>query len=355
MGAETVIMGRTNLDRRPETGARVNALYGRMLEFLRTQPGVQSATVMGTTPMTQEEQDVAITSRPSEGAAPREDAHVYVNAIGPRFFETFGVAQLMGRDFSSSDAPGAPRVCVLNQSAASYFFPRGSAIGERIDAHWDPSAPPVRYEVVGVVADAKYSSLHQDPPRTVYVPFAQGRRQSRLTLALSGHDPRVLADAYRAAVRAVAPDTPVFDPISLRTQMLSSVAMERGAAALVGFLGVLSIVLTCISLYGQVAWNVTRRTSEIGIRIALGATRASVVRLILGAVSVALGYGTIAGLIGLVVASRSIASLLYNTKPLDPLLLAVAIASLLISGIIAAYIPARRAARTEPLVAMRTE
>jgi ABC-type antimicrobial peptide transport system permease subunit len=131
--------------------------------------------------------------------------------------------------------------------------------------------------------------------------------------------------------------------------------MERGAAALVGFLGVLSIVLTCISLYGQVAWNVTRRTSEIGIRIALGATRASVVRLILGAVFVALGYGTVAGLIGLAVASRSIASLLYNTNPLDPLLLAVAIGSLIISGIIAAYVPARRAARTEPLVAMRTE
>jgi ABC-type antimicrobial peptide transport system permease subunit len=137
--------------------------------------------------------------------------------------------------------------------------------------------------------------------------------------------------------------------------MLNSVAMERGVAALVGFLGVLSIVLTCISLYGQVAWNVTRRTSEIGIRIALGATRSSVVRLILGAVSVALGYGTVAGLIGLVVASRTVASLLYNTKPLEPLLVAVAIASLIISGIIAAYIPARRAARTEPLAAMRIE
>jgi putative ABC transport system permease protein len=199
MSGETVIMGRTNLDGRPEQGARVNALYGRMLEFLGAQPGVSSATVVGTTPMTQEEQDVAITSQPTEAAAPREDLHVYVNAIGPRFFETFGVAQLMGRDFSSGDAPGAPRVCVLNQSAASYFFPHGSAIGESVDAHWNPSAPPVRYEVIGVVADTKFTSLHQDPPRTMYIPYTQGRRQSRLTLALSGHDPRVLADAYRAA------------------------------------------------------------------------------------------------------------------------------------------------------------
>jgi len=137
--------------------------------------------------------------------------------------------------------------------------------------------------------------------------------------------------------------------------MLNSVAMERGAASLVGFLGALSIVLTCISLYGQVAWNVTRRTAEIGIRIALGATRASVVRLILGTVSVALGYGTLGGLAGLVVASRGIASLLYNTKPLDPLLISVATVSLIISALAAAYIPARRAARADPLAAMRIE
>ena len=355
MSGETVIMGRTNLDGRPEQGARVNALYGRMLEFLGAQPGVSSATVVGTTPMTQEEQDVAVTSHPAEEASAREDLHVYVNVIGPRFFETFGVAQLMGRDFSSSDAPGAPRVCVLNQSAAIHFFPHGSAIGQRIDAHWSPNAPPVRYQVVGVVADAKYSSLHQESPRTLYLPYTQSRRLTRLTLALSGQDPRVLADAYRAAVRTVAPDTPAFEPISLRTQMLNSVAMERGAASLVGFLGALSIVLTCISLYGQVAWNVTRRTAEIGIRIALGATRASIVRLILGTVSVALAYGTLAGIAGLVVASRSIASFLYNTKPLDPLLVSVATVSLIISGLVAAYIPARRAARTEPLAAMRTE
>jgi len=305
--------------------------------------------------MTQEEQDVAVTSHPAEEASVREDLHVYVNVIGPRFFETFGVAQLMGRDFSSSDAPGAPRVCVLNQSAAIHFFPHGSAIGQLIDAHWSPNAPPVQYEVVGVVADAKYSSLHQEPPRTLYLPYTQSRRLTRLTLALSGQDPRVLADAYRAAVRTVAADTPVFEPISLRAQMLNSVAMERGAASLVGFLAALSIVLTCISLYGQVAWNVTRHTAEIGIRIELGATRGDVVRLILGTVSVALGYGTLAGIAGLVVASRSIASFLYNTKPLDPLLVSVATVSLIISGLVAAYIPARRAARTEPLAAMRIE
>jgi len=214
----------------------------------------------------------------------------------------------------------------------------------------------VQYQVVGVVTDAKYSSLHQEPPPTIYLPYTQSSRQSRrLTLALSGRDPRVLAEAYRAAVRTVAADTPVFEPISLRTQMLNSVAMERGAALLIGFLGALSIVLTCISLYGQVAWNVTRRTAEIGIRIALGATRASVVRLILRTLSVALGYGTLAGIVGLVIASRGIASFLYNTKPLDPLLVSVATASLIISGLVAAYVPARRAARTEPLAAMRSE
>jgi ABC-type antimicrobial peptide transport system permease subunit len=189
----------------------------------------------------------------------------------------------------------------------------------------------------------------------MYLPYTQGRPQSRLTLALSGRDTRVLVKAYQAAVRAVAADTPIFEPISLRTQMLNSVAMERGVASLVGFLGVLSIVLTCISLYGQVAWNVTRRTAEIGVRIALGATRASVVRLILRTVSVALGWGTLAGIVGLVVASRSIASVLYNTEPLDPLLVSAATASLILSGLVAAYIPARRAARTEPLAAMRVE
>jgi ABC-type antimicrobial peptide transport system permease subunit len=307
-------------------------------------------------------------SREASGAVHEDNfERLLVNAVGPRFFETLGIPMLAGRDFAAMDTAQSPGVCILSESAAGFFFPTGPAIGGYLEAPSDAvRARAATYQVVGIVGDAKYRTLHEDTPPTVYIPYPQQAEavspaaetpspHADLSFVIRGTDSSLLSSAYRETLREFAPDTPVFDLVSMGQRMMESISADRMIASLSGFLGLLALLLTCISLYGQVAWTVTERTSEIGIRMALGATRAGVVRMICGGLTVPVAFGLAAGLGGGIAISRVLANLLYDTRPAEPLLFLSSIGSMLLAVAMASFPPARRAASVDPTQSLRTD
>ncbi|HYM00019.1 MAG TPA: FtsX-like permease family protein, partial [Blastocatellia bacterium] len=368
MREDGVYMARTNLERLPEKGEQLDALYLRMLDYLREEPGVQSASLVLHQPMTDSGEGSHFISRERSGAVHEDNfEHAAVNAVGPGFFETVGIGRVAGRDFAETDSSRSPGVCILSESAARFFFPNSSPIGGRIEAPEGVARlKTASYDVVGVVGDAKYDTLHEDAPPTVYLPFTQEAEQISpggntlsphmdLSFMIRGADRNLIQSAYRATMRKFAPDSPVFDLVSLCDKMLQTISADRLVASLSAFLGILALLLTCISLYGQVAWSVCERRSEIGIRIALGATRRKIVRMIVGGVIVPTGIGTVVGLGGAIAISRILRNLIYNTRPASPALIVGSIGSLLLVAAIASFLPARRAASVDPMKSLRME
>ena len=290
-----------------------------------------------------------------ESATPlREDRYTLQNVVGPHFFRTLGIQMLAGRDFSAVDRNGGPAVCVLNRSAAAYFFPGRVAIGRQIARRQSGTQPAIRCEVIGVVEDAKYWTLNQEAPRTVYRPFAQ-EPPGAVAMVVKGSNIEWMATALRATFADVLPDAMIVTPVSLAEQTLASVSTQRVLAWISASLGLLALLLTCISLYGQVAWNVTQRTTEFGIRLALGGTTQGIVRLVLRDLCPPFTLGALAGCGVVAVVSPFVAALLYRTDVVDPALLATAVFALGLACAAAAYFPARRAAGVEPAAALRAE
>jgi predicted permease len=340
-----VFMGRTKLEWRTDRIEQLDALYARMLEHLSALPGVRSASLVLHEPMTHSADSGHFISHDSSGAVHEDNfENVVVNAVGPGFFETLGIPMLAGRDFAVTDTAHSPGVCILSESAAGFFFPAGPAIGGYLESPSDVArAQAASYQVVAIVGDAKYKTLHEDAPPTVYIPYPQQTESvspaadtpsphSDLSFVIRGTDPSLLSSAYRKTLHEFVPAAPVFDLVSL-----------------------LALLLTCISLYGQVAWNVTERTSEIGIRMALGATRANVVRMICGGLAAPIVIGMVSGLSGAIAVSRLLASLLYETRPADPRLLLCSLGAMFLAAVLASYRPARRAASIDPMQCLRTD
>jgi putative ABC transport system permease protein len=341
-----------------ERGAITAPQYTSMLQYVSQQRGVGSATLLFVPPMDHSEADNDFIARDSSGAV-RENKSLFFNQVGPHFLETFGIGLISGRDFKFADGPDSPKVCILNQSAGQYFFPGAEAIGKYIESPANSGRPrAIDFQIVGIAQDAKYTSLHEDAPPTLYISYAQNEGvwpTGPLTLAMRSGDPGLLYNVYKDTLNRFAPDAPVSDLTSLRSRMIESISVDRLAASLSCFLGGLALLLTCVSLYGQVSWNVMQRRGEIGIRMALGATRGSVQRLFLMRLALPLAIGTAAGLGLNFAVSRVIAPLLYDTNPTEPLLIACAATSLVLSGLLAAYLPARRGASIDPMGCLRAE
>lgn len=355
MRPQGVLLANTDFDHRPEQVEQKVALYQRMLASLRQMPGVQVASASWMMPMNEAESDEPYWSRDAAGQR-HEDRRLYENRIAPDLFSALGIPLLAGRDFTDSDSEHAEPVCVLNQSAARLFFPDGSAVGNYINSEGASGDPVARFRVVGVVGDAKYDTLHEQAPRTIYFPYTQNpERWIPLTIVLRGPDQAQLTADFRAVIHQFVPDSPLPTPISLRRKMLQSITTDRLLALLSGYLGALALLLSCIALYGVISWNVSLRTAEVGIRAALGATPYRIVGLIVGEALVVAAFGIAAGLAATAGTTRWVASFLFDTPPLDPVILAGAGGCMLAATIFAAWLPARRASRTEPMSALHCE
>jgi predicted permease len=291
---------------------------------------------------------------PGAPAQPLQSRYVFVNMVTPDYFRTFGIGMARGRVFEPRDAANGEPVAVINRAAARHFFGEEDPIGRRVHFFRDDGHPMT---IVGIVGDATQRSLREEAPMTVYTPLAQLRApEPSLTVALrTAQDPSVLAASIRADVRALSPVVVVDYVRTMHQQIADALQQERLLALLSSAFGVLALVLSCLGLYGMVAYDIARRTRDLGVRMALGARRIDIVQHVLrGAVS-ASSIGVLGGLLAAILAMRVLASLLFGVTARDPLTLTCAAAVLVFTALGAAVIPARRASRLDPVVALRTE
>ncbi|MBY0503134.1 MAG: ABC transporter permease [Bryobacteraceae bacterium] len=272
--------------------------------------------------------------------------------VGPTFFETMEIPILQGRALDERDTEGARKVAVVNQVFAQKFFPGQNPVGQHFSFG---GAKPVEIEIVGVARNARYNSLKREIPTVMYLPWKQTSQplpQMFFDLRAAG-DPLALASAVREVVRQANPLVPVAGLTTQTRRMDQTIRQERTFAQLSTWFGALALLMASIGLYGTLAYGVARRTSEIGIRMALGARQGRIVWMVLRDVLVLAGVGLAIGLAAAYQAAALLESFLFGLKPHDPFAILVSAAVLLGCALLAGFLPARRAARVDPLVALR--
>lgn len=340
-----------DFERRPERGEARLDLYRRMLEALRQAPGVEAASAIAARPLG--EDAMGESAGPLEGNGP-ETKHLFKNVVGPQYFLTAGTKVLAGREFSEFDRFGGTPVCILNHAAAKVFFPGQSALGKHVRSA-QTTAKGAACEVIAVVADAKYQSLREPAPPTIYYPYEQLPNFSWVGFITRSHDTSAAVAAFKNALSRFVPDTPLLPPITMQRQLEDSIGKERLTAVLSLFFGGLAVLLTSLGLYGLESQRVARRRAEIGLRMALGARGKDMLWFVLRQAAVVFAIGVPIGLALSVAASHFMGALVYEISPMDPRIHFVAVLTLLGAGFLASFIPARRAMHVDPIVALRYE
>jgi predicted permease len=351
-GFETdgVLVMTFNLGREGYTPERGQIFYEQAATRVGGLPGVRHAAVAQTAPLA----GGLLRSVFPEGqdTTTRDRILVQVNSVSPGYFETIGIPLIRGRDFTRADAPGAPLVVVVNETMAERFWPNADPIGKRFKFFGDDGFTTI----VGVAKNSKYNGVVEAPIPFIYQPLLQNYTPQATLHVRAGGNAASLAGATRRAVQEVDPTLSVFEVRTLADQVFESLAPLRTNVMILATFGLLALSLASVGLYGVASYSVTQRTREIGVRMALGARRGSVLRLVLGhgAIMVAAGVG--AGLLAATALMSLIPeTLLPNVSVRDPLTLAATAALLSIVALMANGIPAYRATRIDPLVALRTE
>jgi predicted permease len=274
------------------------------------------------------------------------------NIVGPDFFAAMGIPFVMGRGFGPQDTDKSQKVAVITESMAQRFFPNGSPLGKRFGIGRE-SAEDI--EVIGVVKDAKYGSLTEKFRPMAFYPHSQRPDVlGNLVVRFSGPESSVVPQ-IRQTLKQVNRNLPVDDVVSLSDHIGRSLVQQKLVARLASFFGLLALLLACVGLYGVMSYGVARRTNEIGIRMALGARGRSVLWLVLREALTLVVIGLVVGVLASLTVTKTAASLLYELKPNDPLTIAFATLLLAVVAVVAGYIPARRAARVDPMIALREE
>jgi predicted permease len=289
-----------------------------------------------------------------EGYQAKEGADMNpdINSVGPQYFATMRQPLVAGREFTDRDVEGAPKVAIVNEALARYFFGGGSPIGRRLGFRRNGAD----LEIVGIVKDFKNTNLREEPKRFVFMPFAQTDELNEMTFYVRARgDGAAITTAVRAAVQQVDANLPIYGMKLMTTQVDESLFIERMVAGLSVAFGVLATLLAAIGLYGVMSYSVARRTREIGIRMALGAERRSVLWLVLREVALLVALGVGIGVPVAIASGRLVQSQLFELSATDPIALAIATALLACVALVAGYLPARRATRVDPMLALRYE
>jgi predicted permease len=338
---------------------RLSQFFAQLLARLQALPGVRSATMSEITLLsgTQNQWGIAIEGRKSK---PGEGIYVNWNNVGPSFFETMDIPRVLGRGIEWRDTATSPKVAVVNEGFARELLDGRNPVGYRFafkDAFWKKGELSDDYEIVGMVRDAKYASLREAPRPTIYIPYSQDPLpawETHFEVRTAG-DPLALVPAVRRAVRDLDPGVPLSDIKTQTQQIAEDLVQERLFARLSSFFGGLAVLLACIGLYGLLAYAVARRTGELGIRMALGAQRNDVLKLVMGETLFIVTLGVAIGVPAAFVATRFVRSMLFGLDPTDPLTTIGAVFGMIVVGLLAGYLPARRAMKVDPLVALRYE
>jgi predicted permease len=334
------------------TAARAKSFYQQLTRDLEALPGVRSAAVCEVPLIAFDNSNTGITVEGYESKQGGEEEPMS-NRVSPRFFETLGTPIYAGREFTERDTTGTPKVAIVNQSFAQHYFGSRPAIGRHIGLGTDPGTK-TDIEIIGVVGDTKYESMREPMPRQVYLPYLQSQWADAMTAYVrTDHDSSRMFPLFRATVRKLDAGVPLYLMKTEERQVEDSVSVEKLAATLAGAFSLLATFLAAVGLYGVMAFLVTRRTREIGLRIALGAATGKVIGLVLREVLALAGAGVAVGIAVALVVNRLLASQLYGVSPMDPATIVGAIVGITAVAALAAYLPAYRAARIDPVTALR--
>jgi predicted permease len=291
---------------------------------------------------------------PGAKPQPQNARQVFTNMVTPGYFRTLGIAVAGGRVFDAHDSAKAEHVAVVNRALVRFFFGSENPIGRRVHFFQSDANPMT---IVGIVEDAAQRSLREEAPMTIYTPLAQlSEPEGLVTVALrTPHDPVAVARSARAEVRALGTAVVVSNVRTMEQQIGFTLVRERLLAMLSSAFGALALLLSCIGLYGVISYDVTRRLRDLGVRLALGARPLDVLRQVVGRALAVSAIGVAAGVVVALSATRVLSGVLFGIAPRDPLTLVSAAGMLLLTGLIASYVPARRASRLNPVVVLRTE
>jgi predicted permease len=333
---------------------RVKSLYDDLLARVRTLPGVRAASLTTSSVISGgwDQESVKV-----EGyqAGPDENMSPNASVVSPGYFATMGIPFVEGRDFTEQDAGPRPKVVIINETMAHYFFGNKDPLGKKIGTDNDPKVPPDR-EIIGVVKDAKYVRLSEAPRRHFYEPRGQEPRLFDMTLQVrTSGDPEKIGDLVRAQVNSLDANLPLYATTTLEIQIDNSLTQERLLTWLSSLFGLLATLLASLGLSGVVAFSVARRTREIGIRMALGAQPNHILRHVVSNMAFLVTAGMAVGLAAAYGLSRLLSSMLFEVRSAD--LPAFAGACFLLGAVaaLAAYLPAHRATQVDPVVALRYE
>ena len=284
--------------------------------------------------------------------APGQSEEIHRVVVSPGFFEALQLPLLLGRSFDARDVDGAPRVALINRTAAAKLYGDEHPVGKRFGTSQENRH---EVEVVGIVGDAKYDNVRDAAPPTVFVPYGQAGVPAAVFEVRTDRDPMSVVPAIREAVRQIDPNMPVTNVSTQAEQVSLRYQQEQLFARAYALFGGLAVLIASVGLFGLMSYSVARRTNEIGIRMALGAQPGGVLRLVMRESMILVVAGAVLGIGGALAAGRFVASQLYGVTALDPISFVGATIALLLVGAAAAAIPARRAARVDPLIALRTE
>jgi predicted permease len=332
--------------------ARYRVLYTRLLDELHAVPGVRNATLSNVMLLSGSVNSSSafiqgVTYPPGNRDIPSMNRIV----AGPDFFETIGIPLQTGRTFTARDDKAAPKVAIVNEAAARKLF-NGNALGKRFGNSAETAGD---VEVVGVVRDAKYAGVREAPPPTMYIPYLQSGMPRAVVEVRTAVDPAALVGAIREAVRRVDPNLPMQDVFTQMEQVEKSMAQERLFARAYALFGALALIISAVGLFGLMSYSVSRRTNEIGIRMALGAQSNDVLGQVLRESMTLVVVGVLVGLAAAIAAGGLIEKMLFGLAPTDTLTIGIALTTLMAVATLAGFLPARRASRVDPMVALRYE
>jgi predicted permease len=332
-------------------GPRLVELYQRVLTRLEAIPGVVSATLSRHAPL---EGSGMMTNLTVPGTDRKAD-WAYIHTVRPNFLNTMEIPLIRGRGLSASDVAGSVKVAVVTENIARTFFPGEDPIGRQI--RFGSQATDPTLEIVGVAKDARYARLRDGNPFSVYVPYLQhADRIGAMTFEVrSETSPAALVPAVRSVIESLDPNLPLFDVRTQEEQVSRSISSERQFSRLATILAAVGLMLAAVGLYGTLSYATSRRRREIGIRMALGASRRDVQGMVLGTALRLAAIGAVVGIVVALYAGHVVASLLYGVQPRDLPTLAGASAVLVLVALLAGYLPARAAAGVDPAEVLRCE